>query len=113
MLLDAVTEDGQPNTYRVDTQNLYENWLFALNEEWIYDKTYVKLREVSLGYKIPKRYLGKYLKSASVSLIGRNLLLIYSAIGGGIDISETETLWYEGGQLPPVRSIGATLRVGF
>jgi hypothetical protein len=48
-----------------------------------------------------------------VSLIGRNLLLIYSAIGGGIDISETETLWYEGGQLPPVRSIGATLRVGF
>ncbi len=113
MLLDAVTEDGQPNTYRVDTQNLYENWLFALNEQWIYDKTYVKLREVSLGYKIPKRYLGKYVKSASVSLIGRNLLLIYSAIGGGIDISETETLWYEGGQLPPVRSVGATLRVGF
>lgn len=113
ILLDAVTEDGQPNTHRVDTQNLYENWLFALNEEWIYDKTYVKLRELSLGYKIPKKHLGKYLKSASVSLIGRNLLLIYSAIGGGIDISETETLWYEGGQLPPVRSVGATLRVGF
>lgn len=113
VLLDAVTEDGQPNTYRVDTQNLYENWLFALNEQWIYDKTYVKLREVSLGYKIPKRLLGKHLKSASVSLIGRNLLLMYSAIGGGIDISETETLWYEGGQLPPVRSVGATLRVGF
>lgn len=113
VLLDAVTEDGQPNTHRVDTQNLYENWLFALNEEWVYDKTYVKLREVSLGYKIPKRYLGKHLKSASISLIGRNLLLIYSAIGGGIDISETETLWYEGGQLPPVRSMGATLRVGF
>ncbi|GGN01098.1 SusC/RagA family TonB-linked outer membrane protein [Dyadobacter beijingensis] len=113
ILLDAVTEDGQPNTHRVDTQNLYENWLFALNEQWIYDKTYVKLREVSLGYKIPKKILGKHIKSASVSLIGRNLLLIYSAIGGGIDISETETLWYEGGQLPPVRSIGATLRVGF
>ncbi|ACT93936.1 SusC/RagA family TonB-linked outer membrane protein [Dyadobacter fermentans] len=113
VLLDAVTEDGQPNTYRVDTQNLYENWLFALNEQWIYDKTYVKLREVSLGYKIPKRLLGRHLKSASVSLIGRNLLLMYSAIGGGIDISETETLWYEGGQLPPVRSVGATLRVGF
>jgi TonB-linked SusC/RagA family outer membrane protein len=113
ILLDAVTEDGQRNTYRVDAQNLYENWLFALNEYWIYDKTYVKLREVSVGYKIPKRLLGKHLKSASVSLIGRNLLLIYSAIGGGIDISETETLWYEGGQLPPVRSIGATLRVGF
>ncbi|WP_353717913.1 SusC/RagA family TonB-linked outer membrane protein [Dyadobacter sp. 676] len=113
ILLDAVTEDGQPNTHRVDTQNLYENWLFALNEYWIYDKTYVKLRELSLGYKLPRRMLGKHVKSASISLIGRNLLLIYSAIGGGIDISETETLWYEGGQLPPVRSLGATLRVGF
>ncbi|MCE7065003.1 SusC/RagA family TonB-linked outer membrane protein [Dyadobacter sp. CY326] len=113
VLLDAVTEDGQPNTYRVDTQNLYENWLYALNENWIYDKTYVKLRELSIGYKIPNRFLGKYVKSASVSVIGRNLLLIYSAIGGGIDISETETLWYEGGQLPPVRSVGVNLRLGF
>jgi TonB-linked SusC/RagA family outer membrane protein len=112
ILLDAVTEDGQPNTHRVDTQNLYENWLFALNENWIYDKTYVKLRELSFGYKIPNRYLGKFVKSASVSLIGRNLLLIYSAIDGGIDISETETMWFEGGQLPPVRSIGVNLRLG-
>jgi len=112
VLLDAVTEDGELNTYRVDTQNLYENWLFALNEHWIYDKTYVKFRELSIGYKISKKHLGKHIKSASVSLIGRNLFLIYSALGGGIDISETETLWFEGGQLPPVRSIGVTLRIG-
>ncbi len=113
VILDAVTEDGQPNTYRVDTQNLYENWLFALNEQYIYNKTYAKLREVALGYNLPKRILGKYIKSANVSLIGRNLLLIYSAVGGGIDISETETVWYEGGQLPPVRSVGVNVRLGF
>jgi len=113
VLLAGVTEDGQPNTIRVGAQNLYENWLFALNERWIYDKTYVKLREVSLGYNIPKRLLGRTLKSANVSFIARNPLLIYSAIGGGIDISETETLWYEGGQLPPVRSFGLNVRLGF
>lgn len=83
-----------------------------MNENWIYDKTYVKLREVSFGYKLPSRFLGKFVKSASISVIGRNLLLVYSAIGGGIDISETETMWYEGGQLPPVRSVGLNLRLG-
>lgn len=113
VLLDAVNEEGQPNTVRVDAQNLYENWLFALNERWIYDKTYVKLREVAFGYTLPKRILGNFVKSANVSFIARNPLLIYSAIGGGIDISESETLWYEGGQLPPVRSFGVNVRLGF
>ena len=113
VLLDGVTEDGKQNTIRVDAQNLYENWLFALNERWIYSKTYVKLREVSFGYNLPKRMLGNWAKSANVSFIARNPLLIYSAVGGGIDISESETIWYEGGQLPPVRSFGVNVRLGF
>lgn len=112
ILLEGVTEEGRPNTTRVEAQNLYENWLFALNERWIYDKTYVKLREVSIGYNLPTRVLGRFIKSANVSLIARNPLLIYSAIGGGIDISESETIWYEGGQLPPVRSFGVNVRLG-
>jgi TonB-linked SusC/RagA family outer membrane protein len=112
VLLDGVTPEGTTNTTRVATQNLYENWLFALNERWIYDKTYVKLREVSIGYNLPTRILGKLVKSANISLIARNPLLIYSAIGGGIDISESETIWYEGGQLPPVRSFGVNVRLG-
>ncbi|GAB3042964.1 SusC/RagA family TonB-linked outer membrane protein [Spirosoma pulveris] len=112
VLLDGVTEDGKQNTTRVDAQNLYEGWLFALNERWIYDKTYVKLREVAFGYNLPKQMLGKWLKSANISLIARNPLLIYSAVGGGIDISESETIWYEGGQLPPVRSFGVNVRFG-
>ena len=113
VLLDGVTEDGKPNTTRVDTQNYYENWLFALNEKWIYDKTYMKLREVSFGYNLPKSMLGNWAKSANISFIARNPLLIYSAVGGGIDISESETIWYEGGQLPPVRSFGVNVRLGF
>ena len=113
VLLDGVTEDGTANTYRVNTQDLYEGQFFALNERWIYNKTYAKLREVSFGYNVPTRVLGRFIKSASVSLIGRNLLLLYSAVGGGIDITETETLWYEGGQLPPVRSMGVNVRLGF
>ncbi|GAB3328303.1 SusC/RagA family TonB-linked outer membrane protein [Larkinella ripae] len=112
VLLEGVTEDGQPNTTRVDPQTLYEGWLFGLNEYWIYDKSYIKMREIALGYNFPKNILGKFIKSANISLIARNPFLIYSAVGGGIDISESETLWYEGGQLPPVRSFGVNLRLG-
>jgi len=52
-------------------------------------------------------------KTANVSLITRNPFMIWSAIGGGIDISEAERYWSDGGQLPPVRSIGLNFKLGF
>ncbi|MBL7814631.1 MAG: SusC/RagA family TonB-linked outer membrane protein [Saprospiraceae bacterium] len=115
ILLDGVTADGKQNTTRVETQEFYEDRMFALHDYWIYDQTFVKLREVSLGYNVPKKLLGngKGLKNAYIGLLVRNPLLLYSAIGGGIDISEAELYWTEGGQLPPVRSIGLNLRLGF
>lgn len=114
ILIAGVGPDGKtPNTTRAETQALYEDNLFALHEYWMYDQTFVKLREVSLGYNFPKSMLGKTIKSANISFIARNPLLIYSAVGGGIDISEAESYWTEGGQLPPVRSFGLNLRLGF
>jgi len=39
------------------------------------DRSFVKLREVLLGYSLPAKYLkGKLIKAASFSLVGRNLL---------------------------------------
>lgn len=114
ILLPGVTADGKPNTVRVETQSFYEDKMFGFNEAWIYDQTYVKLREVSVGYNVPKSlFNGKVFKSAKVALIVRNPVLIYSAAGGGIDISESELYWTEGGQLPPVRSYGINLNLGF
>lgn len=114
ILLDGVTADGKQNTVRVETQELYEDRLFALHDHWIFDQTFVKLREVALGYNVPKKMLGNMpVKSVYVGLLVRNPWLIYSAVGGGIDISEAETYWTEGGQLPPVRSIGLNLKFGF
>ncbi|RYU95953.1 SusC/RagA family TonB-linked outer membrane protein [Emticicia agri] len=114
ILLPGVTADGKTNTVRVETQSFYEDKMFAFNEAWIYDQTYVKLREVALGYNIPKTlFNGKVFKSAKIALLVRNPVLIYSAAGGGIDISEAELYWTEGGQLPPVRSYGINLNLGF
>ncbi|MFN3849828.1 MAG: SusC/RagA family TonB-linked outer membrane protein [Spirosomataceae bacterium] len=114
ILLEGVTADGKPNTKRVETQEYYEDRMFAFHEAWLYDQTFVKLREVSVGYNIPNKFLGgRYFKSAKLAFIVRNPVLIYSAVGGGIDISEAETYWTEGGQLPPVRSFGINLNLGF
>jgi len=45
-------------------------------EEGLYDATFIKLREVSIGYSIPTRWLeGLFFESAKISLVGRNLLL--------------------------------------
>jgi len=114
IILPGVTADGKLNTTRVETQEFYEDKMFGFNEKWTYDQTYVKFRELSLGYSFPKNIFGgKVFKTARVSAIVRNPILIYSVVGGVIDISEAEVYWTEGGQLPPVRSFGLNFNLGF
>ncbi|MBE7174560.1 MAG: SusC/RagA family TonB-linked outer membrane protein, partial [Williamsia sp.] len=49
---------------------------YGANETNVYDATVIRLREVTLGYEVPKPFLKKYLKvfgSLRASLSGRNL----------------------------------------
>jgi hypothetical protein len=78
-LFDGVFEDGSPN-------NIYKNldgfrWNgWAMAERWLYDGTYVKLREMSLTYSLPRSIFGnaKVLSGVDLSVFGRNLALLYS-----------------------------------
>ncbi|PQA58718.1 SusC/RagA family TonB-linked outer membrane protein [Siphonobacter curvatus] len=109
----SVYADGSANTTYADAQTLYESRLFDLNENWIFDKTYVKLREVNLGYNLPVAWIRNTpFKTAYVAFMVRNPFLIYSKVGGGIDPSETQTFWGEGGQQIPVRSVGFNVKFG-
>jgi len=56
---------------------------------------------------------GKLFKTAKVAFIVRNPVLLYNGAKGGVDFSESELFWTEGGQLPPVRSFGLNLNLGF
>ncbi|MGX5853707.1 SusC/RagA family TonB-linked outer membrane protein [Dyadobacter jiangsuensis] len=111
VILDAVYENGQPNITAIDARTYYKK-AYTIDETYVFDRSYVKMREISLGYFVPQRYLGKLIKTANVSVIARNPFMIWSAIGGGIDISEAERNWSDGGQLPPVRSIGLNVKLG-
>ncbi|MGN7720623.1 SusC/RagA family TonB-linked outer membrane protein [Chitinophaga sp. 22620] len=112
--LDAINANsGKPNEVYADTKELYQSYLFSLWENWTYDASYVKLRELAVGYSFPTRMLTNTpFKGINVAVIGQNLWLIHSATKG-IDPSELESSWLEGGQLPGTRSIGFNVKVTF
>ncbi|AOM76544.1 SusC/RagA family TonB-linked outer membrane protein [Pedobacter steynii] len=105
--------DGQPNTTYIGIQDYYQGYMPYIWAEQTYDATYVKLRELSLGYTLPAGFLSKIkAQRATISLVARNPWLIHSKIPG-IDPSESAGTWIEGGQLPGTRSIGLNLKVTF
>lgn len=114
ILIGGVREsDGKPNATYIDPQDYYEGYIPYTWAEQTYDATYVKLREVSLGYSLPVKFVSKFkAQRASLSLVARNPWLIYSKIPG-IDPSESAGNWNEGGQLPGTRTIGLNLKITF
>lgn len=83
-------------------------------DEYIYDLTFLKMREISVGYRIPVQKLGieKYIQNATFSIVARNPWLIYSKTKD-FDPSEISNTFGENGQFPGTRSIGFNLKVGF
>lgn len=112
----GVDNDGKPIDRYVEAQdyfhNLYNNKVF---DEFIYDLTFVKLREVSIGYQIPVNKIGgisKFVNRATFSLVARNPWLIHAKTKD-FDPSEISNISGETGNLPGTRGFGFNLRVGF
>ena len=116
--MEGVDSEGNPMSGYVDAYRYYHYLAYYDNDNWIYDKTYVKLREVSIKYDIPKSFLkntGIGLTGASVALVATNPWLIYSAIPN-IDPSEIAGSTYsflEGGQAMSTRTFGFSVNLTF
>lgn len=109
--IDAAT--GKPNTVHVRTEDYYHS-LYPIQEAWIYDASFVKLREARFGFNIPPRYLrSTSIKNAHLSFVGRNLFLWTNApnIDPETAFSSTNVQGFEMGQMPTVRSFGVQLSV--
>ncbi len=94
----------------------YFGRFFGFHERWIYDASYVKLRELSIGYTFPKTIFGGKFSKLRLAAIARNPLLIYTAVQG-IDPSEilpgsNNIIFEERGGLPGTRSFGLKLDIG-
>ncbi len=99
------------------------NQLIAYNnprryhEAAIFDASYVKLREVSFGYRIPESALNKLkIQNAKISVVGRNLAMLFSNhphIDPEVDAYGGNAQGFDYGNLPSSRSIGFNLSLGF
>ena len=78
-------------------------------------KTYTKLREVTFSYQLPATLLGKsFIRSASVSFVGRNLLYFFPYRYRDLDVDQYTT--GDGGsglQTPTMRSFGFNVNLSF
>ncbi len=86
----------------------------------VIDKSFVKLRELSLAFSFPKPWVEKvHLGSASISIVGRNLLLWTPEENRFIDPEMTtfgndlEADYGEFGATPSVRSVGCSIKFTF
>ncbi|APY11545.1 hypothetical protein BWZ22_09945 [Seonamhaeicola sp. S2-3] len=117
----GILADGSSNTTIVSPQSYWQT-VSGISEEFIYDASFMKLGELSLGYSFPKSIiesLGKgVINSVKLSLIGRNLFYLYRNTPGTVpDASSFNSS--VGGQafdfspVPVERTYGFSLNVKF
>jgi TonB-linked SusC/RagA family outer membrane protein len=108
----------QVNTKKVAAREWHTAWTGGrgIAEGVMYDASFVKLRELQMGYNIPDKVWGKLpFRGVHVSLVGRNLLL-----WDRVPHVDPENMSYAGGTalpgienmaIPSTRSYGINLRV--
>lgn len=112
----GVDENGNAVDTYVPALDYYNQWQAnTIAEPFINDADFVKLRELSLSYSLPKEWIGDFLNSATVSVVGRNLWMIAVADNNthNWDPSEMGETYGEDGQLPGTKSYGFNVKVTF
>lgn len=122
----VLNEAGEkvPNQTMVEVNTLYFGETFAINgaDEWaVFDASYLKLREVSLSYSLPRRLLENTpFTGASLSLTGRNLWFTAPGFPEHTNFDpevnqfgSTNKQGIEYSATPTVRRYGVSLRVQF
>lgn len=115
-----VENDGGVNDVPVDPmlRNLQVIWFNRTVADYILDATNVRMREVSLSYNIPDKWINKTpFTKMDLSLVGRNLFFFYNA-AVNVDpesgySSSTIGNAFELNSMPGSRSIGLNLNVSF
>lgn len=110
---------GLPNTIAVNGEELYkmiggEN---AVAEEFLYDASYIKLKELSFGYSFSKKMLNKtFINSLRVSLVGRNLCYLLKHTPGTSPEGGFDTTMFSQAidftSVPYSRTFGFSINVG-
>ncbi|WP_438422572.1 SusC/RagA family TonB-linked outer membrane protein [Aquimarina macrocephali] len=115
----GVNPDGATNTTRIRADRFgAQGYRRGLPDAaFVYDASYVKLREVSLTYTFPKKLIDyTFLNDVSISIIGSNLWIIdkntpHEDPEGGLSSGNLQG--YSTGSLPTTRDFGFNLKLQF
>jgi len=118
-------DDGKANDRVITPTNYYgisyAGWshLNRPRSLSVFENTWVKMREVSLSYSVPKSVLEKsnFIQNLTLSLVGRNLFYIYASLPDHLNpegINGTGNgQGLQWSAFPSIRSIGFNVKVGF
>ncbi|MCT4011027.1 SusC/RagA family TonB-linked outer membrane protein [Elizabethkingia anophelis] len=117
IILPGVREDGTPNNIKLDAPTwgaMYYDVVDALN---VFDASYIKLRDITIGYELPKSIIGNTLEGVRISAFARNLFA-WNLSNKGIDPENVSTgsgniQGIEGGNLPSTRMYGFNINFKF
>ncbi|WP_224996299.1 SusC/RagA family TonB-linked outer membrane protein [Cesiribacter sp. SM1] len=123
VLLEGVTAEGAVNTTLVDAAYYYINTFYWGADAWngkgsVYDNSFVKMREMVLGYTLPNN-LTERLKFQNVrlSLVGRNLFYIWRTLENLDPEAPIGSSWYrqgiDEGSSAATRSYGIQINASF
>lgn len=120
VVLDGVKEDGSPNDIYAPATSAVGafGWILNPNAAYVYDGSYVKLRELSLGYSLPQELISQigFFNNVELSVIGRNLWIIHKNLPDSDPeqgLSAGRVQGYQGGAYPSVRHIVFNLQLKF
>jgi hypothetical protein len=116
----GVNAAGEAQTWNIDPDKIQAYWgrYRQITNNYIYDSSYGKLRELSIGYSIPASILNKTpLTSLKISAVGRNLAILWSSVpnidpeSGYTASGNSQGLEYF--SMPSVRNLGFNLSASF
>lgn len=112
IVVDGIDEaTGEKNTVEVSRQNYWQAY-HDVSEAGIYDRSYLKLRDLTVNYDLPR--LGKF--NVSVYAFARNIL-VWSKLPEldpeSSQGSENMSGYFERFSVPSTKSIGAGLKIQF
>ena len=88
----------------------------GIASRYVYSATNARIAEISFGYDIPVGKFVRFVKSANVSLVGRNLLLLYNEAPFDPEVTANTETYFQGidyFMMPSLRSLGFSVKLNF
>lgn len=114
LILDGVKEDGTKNDQVVSAIDWAKGHNSTVDAQNVFDADYIKLREVTLSYDLPTKWLGPF-KGITIALYARNLFT-WNLDWKGMDpemasYASDNVQAIEGASLPSTRSYGMNVKI--